>query len=65
MPSEHRTSNSPENRTAVMLWDMAGTLIPYDPVRLGSLAHARRPHDDDIHVNYLRARRRPLLMKPS
>jgi hypothetical protein len=27
-----RQPDTPDNRTAVMLWDMAGTLIPYDPV---------------------------------
>jgi hypothetical protein len=32
MAPEQQPGESPENRTAVMMWDMAGTLIPYDPV---------------------------------
>ena len=32
MTPEQSPADSPENRTAVMMWDMAGTLIPYDPV---------------------------------
>jgi hypothetical protein len=30
-PVDHQP-DLPDDRTAVMLWDMAGTLIPYDPV---------------------------------
>jgi len=32
MPSEHSFPDNADNRTAVMLWDMAGTLIPFDTV---------------------------------
>ena len=32
MSPEERAADSLDNRTAVMMWDMAGTLIPYDPV---------------------------------
>ncbi len=32
MPPVDHQPDIPDNRTAVMLWDMAGTLIPYDPV---------------------------------
>ena len=32
MSPEQKPADSLENRTAVMMWDMAGTLIPYDPV---------------------------------
>ena len=32
MSPEQQPDGTPENRTAVMMWDMAGTLIPYDPV---------------------------------
>ena len=32
MTPEQSPADSPENRTAVMMWDMAGTLSPYDPV---------------------------------
>lgn len=32
MPLVDRQPDIPDNRSAVMLWDMAGTLIPYDPV---------------------------------
>ena len=32
MPPVDRQPDIPDNRSAFMLWDMAGTLIPYDPV---------------------------------
>ena len=47
----------------VEMWTVP--LLVDDRVRLRALADSRRPHDDDVHARYLRARRRPFVMKPS